>query len=416
MERWQPRPVEAGSWRGEVQQRFMILSPFLDEKQRRLLAAAEARVLGAGSAPMVATVVGLSAATVRAGLQELNKPESVERKRVRRPGGGRKATAEIDPTLRSDLEALVAPGSRGDPQSPLRWTCKSTAKLTEELCAQGHVVSATTVRHLLHAMGYRLQANRKAREGDNDHPDRDAQFQHINDMVNEYQAKGQPVISVDTKKKELVGDFKNPGQEWQPKGEPEQVRTHDFPIEGLGKVAPYGVFDMTNNEAWVNVGTDHDTAAFAVASIRGWWQSMGSQAYPQASALLITADGGGSNNARCRLWRTELQALADETGLAIAVCHFPPGTSKWNKIEHRLFSRISQNWRARPLVSHEVIVNLIANTTTATGLKVRCQLDTNKYPTGVKVSDEELQSVRIERNAFHGDWNYVIQPRPASTS
>jgi hypothetical protein len=331
---------------------------------------------------------------------------------VRKSGGGRKRSTDSDPELRSDLERLVSPQTRGDPESPLRWTCKSTRKLADELKAMkpGRSVSQYLVRKLLHEMGYSLQAVRKTREG-TEHPDRDAQFHHINDTVAAYQKRDQPVISVDTKKKELVGDFKNAGREWQPTGEPETARVHDFLIPELGKVNPYGVYDPTRDEGWVNVGTDHDTAAFAVASIRGWWQSMGRKAYPQASELLITADGGGSNSSRSRLWKLELQKLCDETGLSIAVRHFPPGTSKWNKVEHRLFSHITQNWRGRPLESHEVIVNLIANTTTKGGLKVEARLDENTYATGVKVSDKELQTLRIERCEFHGDWNYTIHPK-----
>jgi len=394
-----------------IRQRYEILAPFLDERQRRLLAGAEAVAYGAGGEGRIANLLGMSNRTVRRGMQEVQQSETVEPRRVRRVGGGRKRATDKDPELRSDLEQLVSPTTRGDPMSPLRWTCKSTRKLASELNAMkpGRSVSDFLVRTLLHEMGYSLQANRKTLEG-SDHPDRDAQFQHINAMVQGCQQHGQPVISVDTKKKELVGDFKNTGAEWQPKGQPEQVRVHDFAVPELGKVSPYGVYDPARNEGWVNVGTDHDTAAFAAASIRGWWQSMGRQAYPEATELLIIADGGGSNNSRSRLWKVELQKLADDTGLCINVCHFPPGTSKWNQIEHRLFSHITQNWRGRPLESHEVIVNLIANTTTATGLKVQCQLDTNPYPTGVKVSDIELADVQLERSDFHGDWNYSVSP------
>jgi hypothetical protein len=394
-----------------IRQRYEILAPFLDEKQRRLLAGAEAIAYGAGGDERIAALLGMACSTVRRGMREAMQPETVEPKRVRRVGGGRKHATEIDPELRSDLEQLVSPTTRGDPMSPLRWTCKSTRKLAAELNAMkpGRSVSDFLVRTLLREMGYSLQANRKTLEG-TDNPDRDAQFQHINSMVQDCQMRGQPVISVDTKKKELVGDFKNAGVEWQPKGQPEQVRVHDFEIKELGKVSPYGVYDPARNEGWVNVGTDHDTATFAVISIRGWWQSMGRQAYPDATELLITADGGGSNNSRSRLWKVELQRLADDTGLTINVCHFPPGTSKWNQIEHRLFSHITQNWRGRPLESHEVIVNLIANTTTATGLKVQCQLDTNPYPTGVKVADIELADVQLERSDFHGEWNYMVHP------
>jgi transposase len=398
-----------------IQQRFAALAPFLDEKQRRLLAGAEAIAYGTGGLRRVAALLGMAKDTVARGMRELRDPGSVEPERVRQPGGGRKPTTDSDPQLLDDLDRLISPTTRGDPQSPLRWTCKSTRKLADELNAMraGRSISERLVRDLLHAMGYSLQAARKTREG-SDHPDRDAQFQHINATLQDYQQRGQPVVSVDTKKKELVGDFKNGGREWQPKGQPEQVRIHDFVLPDLGKVSPYGVYDPTRNEGWVNVGTDHDTATFAVASIRGWWETMGRHAYPEATELLITADGGGSNNSRSRLWKVELQKLADDLGLSIGVCHFPPGTSKFNKVEHRLFSHITQNWRGRPLTSHEVILNLIANTTTAAGLRVQCQLDTKPYPTGVKVSDEEVNAVRLERAEFHGDWNYVIRPRSPS--
>ena len=397
---------------GRIQQRFAAMAPFLDEKQRRLLAGAEAIAYGAGGQERVATLLGISKITVGRGMRELQHPETVQRHRVRKPGGGRKRATDLDPELRADLDRLVSPNTRGDPQSPLRWTCKSTRRLAEELNAAkaGRAVSDHLVRDLLHDMGYSLQAVRKVREG-TQHPDRDAQFQYINAIVQDFQQRGQPVISVDTKKKELVGDFKNAGREWQPKGQPETARVHDFLIPELGKVSPYGVYDPTRNEGWVNVGTDHDTAAFAVASIRGWWHSMGQPAYPDATELLVTADGGGSNNSRSRLWKVELQKLADDLELTIAVCHFPPGTSKWNKVEHRLFSHITQNWRGRPLTSHEVIVNLIASTTTNSGLKVKCQLDTNPYPAGIKVSDDELSAIQIERSEFHGEWNYRLRPR-----
>jgi len=335
--------------------------------------------------------------------------EMVETERIHRPGGGRKRTVDTDPTLRSDLEKLVDPTTRGEPNSPLRWTCKSTRKLAAALNEMGHYTSERMVCKLLHEMGYSLQANRKTQEGSS-HPDRNAQFEYISKTVQMFQKDEQPVISVDTKKKELVGDFKNVGQEWQPKKAPEPVRVYDFPDKELGKVSPYGVYDMALNNAWVNVGTDHDTAAFAVESIRGWWYSMGRKTYPEAKRLLITADGGGSNSSRSRLWKTELQRLSNETGLSITVCHFPPGTSKWNKIEHRLFSYISQNWRGKPLVSHETIVNLIANTTTSAGLTVQAQLDQNKYPKGIKISDEELAQVNLKQKPFHGQWNYTISP------
>jgi hypothetical protein len=311
--------------------------------------------------------------------------------------------------LLPDLERLVEPVTRGDPESPLRWTCKSLRKLAAELNGMGHRTSQHLVAQLLHDLGYSLQANRKTLEGAS-HPDRDAQFGHINDQVQGFQASGDPVISVDTKKKELVGDFKNGGREWRPQGQPEEVRVHDFVIKELGKVSPYGVYDVAKNAGWVSVGVDHDTATFAVESIRRWWNSMGRTEYPGAKRLLITADGGGSNGSRIRLWKVELQKLANETGLPISVCHLPPGTSKWNKIEHRLFAYISQNWRGKPLVSHEVIVNLIAATTTKTGLSVRCQLDTNAYPAGQKVSDQEMALIQIQQDDFHGEWNYTILP------
>jgi Rhodopirellula transposase DDE domain len=334
--------------------------------------------------------------------------------RSRRKGGGRKKAAAKDPTLLADLERLVDPMTRGDPESPLCWTCKSVRKLAEELRRQGHQVSHALVAELLHQQKYSLQANSKTREGTS-HPDRNAQFEHINEQAGSYLAQGQPVISVDTKKKELVGDFKNGGQEWQPQGKPESVRVHDFEIRGLGKDIPYGVCDVGRDAGWVNVGTDHDTSAFAVESIRQWWTTMGRESYPGAERLLITADGGGSNGSRVRLWKLELQKLADETGLAISVCHFPPGTSKWNKIEHRLFSFITQNWRGKPLVSHEVIVNLIAATTTKTGLNVKSRLDQGKYPKGVKVGKKEYAAIDLRRDTFHGEWNYTIMPHAIQT-
>ena len=398
-----------------IKQRYEMVRPFLDEKQRRLLAGAEAIAYGSGGLRRVAALLGMGKDTVGRGMHELRHPEAVEIEGVRSKGGGRKPTVETDPELLADLDRLISPTTRGHPESALRWTCKSTRKLAEELNAlsEGRSVGEHLVRGLLHQLGYSLQAPRKTLEG-KQHPDRDAQFEHINATVEYYQQQGQPVISVDTKKKELVGDFKNVGREWQPEGQPERVRTHDFQIKDLGKVSPYGIYDLARNEGWVNVGTDHDTATFAVASIRGWWQTTGRGAYPKATHLLITADGGGSNSARSRLWKVELQTLADETGLSLAVSHFPPATSKWNKVEHRLFAHITQNWRGRALESHEVIVNLIANTTTATGLKVRCQLDTTPYPTGVSVSDAELATVQIERSTFHGEWNYVIRPHSTS--
>jgi len=384
----------------------------LDERGRRAVAAAEALALGWGGITAVSHATGLSRKTIARGIQELQGGESAPPGRIRRAGGGRKKTIDKDPTLLTDLERLVEPTTRGDPESPLRWTCKSVRRLAAQLGQRGHQVSHQLVSELLHALDYRLQANRKTREGDS-HPDRDAQFGHISTTADAFLSAGDPVISVDTKKKELVGDFKNSGREWQPTGEPEEVRIHDFPLPELGRVSPYGVYDLAENAGWVNVGIDHDTAAFAVESIRRWWQQAGRERYLQTHRLLITADGGGSNGSRTRLWKRELQELADETGLAIAVCHFPPGTSKWNKIEHRLFAFISQNWRGHPLVSYAVILDLIAATTTTTGLTVTSSLDTNTYPAGIKVSDEEMAAIRLERDAFHGEWNYTILPHAA---
>jgi Rhodopirellula transposase DDE domain len=396
---------------GGLAHKFDVLARVLDERTRRLVAAAEAEALGFGGVTAVAQASGLSRGTVIRGMAELKTaPKPARGQRIRRRGAGRKRTVDQDATLKRDLESLVEPVTRGDPESPLRWTCKSVRQLAAQLNRLGHKTSHRMVAEILHGMDYSLQANRKTLEGAS-HPDRDAQFQHISDQIREFQAHRQPVISVDTKKKELVGDFKNQGRELRPKGDPEKVRVHDFVIPELGRAAPYGVYDVTQNAGWVSVGVDHDTAAFAAQSIRRWWESMGSEAYPQATRLLITADSGGSNGARVRLWKLQLQKLADETGMAISICHLPPGTSKWNKIEHRLFSFISQNWRGKPLVSHQVIVNLIAATTTKAGLRVRAEVDPGKYPKGVKVSDQEVASIRIERDKFHGDWNYTILPR-----
>ncbi len=394
----------------EIAHRFRQLEPSLDERLRRLWAAAESAAVGRGGISLVARASGVSRRAISVGLSELKqKPEQTGRRpaAVRRQGGGRKKTQTKDPTLLQDLEKLVEPSTRGEPESPLRWTCKSVRRLAEELQRRGHQVSHTLVAELLHEQHYSLQANRKTREG-SAHPDRNAQFEHINAKVEESLELGQPAISVDTKKKEQVGDYKNGGREWRPQGKPEAVQVHDF---GKQKDVPYGVYDLGRDAGWVNVGTDHDTAAFAVESIRRWWKMMGQAAYPEARQLLITADGGGSNGSRVRLWKLELQKLADETGLEISVCHFPPGTSKWNKIEHRLFSFITQNWRGKPLVSHEVIVNLIAATTTRTGLLVRSQLDTGKYPKGIKVSKTEFATIQLHPDAFHGDWNYSIKPQ-----
>ena len=397
-----------------IKKRFSILSGLLDERSRRLVAAAESLALGRGGISAVARATRMSRPVIRLGVGELEDPQTVVRGRVRRPGGGRKRIVESDSDLVGDLEGLVEPATRGDPESPLRWTCKSVRRLAEELQRQGHVISYPVVAELLREQGYSLQGNRKSQEGDS-HPDRNAQFEHINRKVKRFLASRQPVISVDTKKKELVGNFKNSGRELRPQGEPEKVRVHDFIIPELGRATPYGVYDLAQNTGWVSVGMDHDTAEFAVETIRRWWKDMGRAVYPQANRLLITADAGGSNGPRLRLWKVELQKLADQTGLRIAVCHFPPGTSKWNKIEHRLFSFISQNWRGKPLISFEVIVNLIAATTTAKGLKVHAQLDDRPYPAGTQIDDQELAEVRLKRDKFHGEWNYEIHPHRAES-
>ena len=394
-----------------IKSRFTALAAVLDERSRRLMVAAESAAIGRGGISAVSRATGVSRPVIRKGIAELKQavsPPPVGR--VRRTGGGRKRAIERDPKLQQELERLLDPVTRGDPQSPLRWTCKSVRKLAEELNRGGRQTNRQTVAELLRAMGYSLQANRKTLEG-KQHPDRNAQFEYINERVQQQLLQSQPVISVDTKKKELVGEFKNGGREWRPQGEPERVGVHDFPSKELGKVAPYGVYDLGRNSGWVSVGVDHDTSAFAVESIRRWWYSMGRRCYPRARKLLITADAGGSNGARVRLWKWELQKLADETELRIAVCHFPPGTSKWNKIEHRLFSAISQNWRGKPLVNHEVIINLIAATTTKNGLRVESQLDTNLYPKGIKISDKQMAELQLRREEFHGDWNYGLLPR-----
>jgi len=393
-----------------VRARYEPVAVLLDERARRLLAGTEALALGRGGVAAVARATGLARSTVQRGAADVRAGRSLARGRIRRAGAGRPRAEVRDPTLRADLEALIEPTSRGDPESPLRWTTRSVRNLAAELRRQGHAVSHQTVSELLHALGYSLQANRKTLEGTS-RPDRDAQFAHLNTAVQLQLSLGEPVISVDTKKKELVGPFRNGGKELRPKGSPEAVLMHDFRIPELGRVSPYGVYDLAQNEAWVSVGTDHDTAAFAVESIRRWWQTMGAPLYPAATRLLITADGGGSNGYRIRLWKRELQKLADETGLEVAVCHFPPGTSKWNKIEHRLFSAITQNWRGKPLVSHETVVNLIAATTTRTGLKVRSALDTTDYPSGVTVSDAEMGALYLRQDPFHGEWNYSLLPR-----
>jgi transposase len=393
--------------------RYEALKPILDERARRLMAAAESQAIGKGGISSVSKATGISRPVIRQGIAELKDPTSLAPGRIRRTGGGRKKAVDKDASLKSDLERLLESTTRGDPEAPLRWTCKSVRQVTAELTRMKHQVSHQVVADLLHALGYSLQANRKTKEGTN-HPDRDAQFGHLNGKVKWCLGRRQPVISVDTKKKELVGDFKNNGREWRPKGEPEEVRVHDFVDRELGRATPYGIYDLGRNNGWVSVGMDHDTAEFAVETIRRWWRTMGQPTYPQATRLLITADAGGSNGSRLRLWKLELQKLADETGLRIVVCHFPPGTSKWNKIEHRLFSYISQNWRGKPLRSFQTIVSLIAATSTSTGLKVHAELNTESYPAGLKVSDQELAQIRIRRDKFHGDWNYEIQPRNLS--
>jgi len=390
--------------------KFAVIFPHLDERQRRLLMAAEARALGHGGIRVVARAAGVREATVSLGVDEL-EAGAEPLGRARRPGGGRKRAADVDPGLRPALMALVEPEERGDPMSPLRWTTKSTRNLADELTRQGHKVSADTVGDLLREEGFSLQGNAKTIEGTR-HPDRDAQFRYISEQARAHQDSGDPVISVDTKKKELVGEFKNAGREWRPKGQPAATRTHDFPGDSAGKAIPYGVYDVTANAGWVSVGTDHDTAAFAVESIRRWWKAAGSSDYPAARRLLITADAGGSNGYRTRAWKAELAALAVETGLEITCCHFPPGTSKWNKVEHRLFSHITMNWRGRPLTSHDVIIDSIAATTTRTGLTVDARLDEGSYPTGVKVTSAQMAALPISRHPFHGDWNYTLHPAP----
>jgi hypothetical protein len=394
----------------QIRTKFAALAAVMDERVRRLWAATEALALGYGGVTTVAEATGLARNTIAAGIAQLRAPDQPDDGRIRRPGAGRIPLTTSDPGLLEALDRLIDPVSRGDPTSPLRWTCKSTSNLADELTEQGHSISPRTVAGLLHQMGYSLQVNRKVREG-TCHPDRNGQFQHISKRVRSFQQAGQPAISVDTKKKELIGDFKNGGQEWQPAGQPEEVRSKDFPDKQLGKGIPYGVYDITNNQGWVSVGIDHDTAEFAVASIGRWWERMGQKRFESGKRLLITADGGGSNGTRNRLWKVALQALADETGLPISVCHFPPGTSKWNKIEHRLFCHITRNWRGRPLVSRQAIVELIGNTRTKEGLEVQAELDTNLYPTGKKVKDEDLMKVKLSRDSFHGEWNYTISPR-----
>jgi len=396
-----------------VRKKYQALRPEFDERGRRLWAAVEAEALGYGGITTVSQATGLAISTIRLGGQELQTSADAQGaaggRRIRKPGSGRKRTTDEDPTLLQALDALVEPTARGDPMCPLRWTCKSTRHLARELAREGHPVSHTQVGRLLKRLGYSLQGTRKTQEGGS-HPDRDAQFTYLNQQVQTFQRKGQPVISVDAKKKELIGAFAQGGREYQPKRQPEEVQVYDFLSLAGGKGTPYGVYDLTTNQGWVSVGTSHDTAQFAVQTIRQWWHQMGQEAYPQAGELLITADGGGSNGRRCRLWKYELQQLADESGLDITVCHFPPGTSKWNKIEHRMFSYITQNWRGRPLTSYQVIVNLIANTQTEAGLQIQAKLDTARYPTGIKITDAEFEALRLEKAEFHGEWNYTLKP------
>ena len=392
-----------------IRARYEALLPHLDERGRRVFAASEARAAGYGGIAAVSRATGIAASTIGRGLDELADTAGLDASCVRRPGGGRKPLVLTDASLMDDLLSLVSPGERGDPMSPLRWTCKSLRRLAAELRERGHRISHTVVGELLKRCNFSLQANRKTREGD-DHPDRDAQFEYINRRVSEQLAARQPVISVDTKKKELVGDFKNGGREWRPQGEPEEVRVHDFLVKELGRAVPYGIYDLAANAGWVSVGMDHDTAAFAVQTIRRWWQDVGAARYPGARHLTITADDGGSNASRSRLWKRELQGVANELGIEINVHHLPPGTSKWNKIEHRLFSFISMSWRAKPLVSYRVIVDLIGATTTETGLTVRCELDTGRYPKGIAVTDREMAEIDLHLADFHGEWNYTIKP------
>ena len=392
-----------------IVEKYAAVEAYLDERGRRIWAATESRAIGYGGDALVSDATGLSRPTVRKGRREL-AAGGAGLGRLRRPGAGRPGIEQSQPGIKQALERLVDPLTRGDPDSPLRWTCKSRAQLAAALSSAGWTVSSTTVGRLLHELGYSLQAVRKSREGAS-HPDRDAQFEHINAQADAFLQRRQPVVSVDTKKKELVGDFKNAGREWQPQGRPEQARVHDFPQDSHGKAIPYGIYDMGHNEAWVNVGQDHDTPAFAVASLRRWWHAWGKQRYPGAQDLFITADAGGSNGYRSRAWKHRLQQFADETGLRIHVSHFPPGTSKWNKIEHRLFCHITQNWRGKPLRTFETIVDLIGSTRTAAGLRVEARLDKGKYPTGEVTTQAEMDALSLHRNAFHGDWNYELRPR-----
>ena len=392
-----------------IVEKYAAVEAFLDERGRRIWAATESRAIGYGGDALVSDATGLSRPTIRAGRREINAG-AVERGRIRRLGAGRPSIEQSQPGIKQALEKLVDPVTRGDPESPLRWTCKSRAKLTAALSKAGWKVSSTTVSRLLHELGYRLQSVRKSREGTS-HPDRNAQFEHINTQADDFLQRGQPVVSVDTKNKELVGDFKNGGREWQPTGKPESSLVHDFPQDAAGKAIPYGIYDMGGNEAWVSVGCDHDTPAFAAASLRRWWDEMGTSRYREARELFITADAGGSNGYRSRAWKRELQRFADETRLHIHVSHFPPGTSKWNKIEHRVFCHITQNWRGKPLRTFETVVDLTGNTRTDAGLRVKAKLDNNTYPTGVVTTNAEMDALSLHRNKFHGDWNYEIRPR-----
>jgi len=401
----------------EIRSRYEDLAQVMDERVTRLWAAGEAKSLGHGGIAAVTEATGILGKRIRYGIRDLAEMqasppgESPRQQRVRRPGAGRKLLTEMDSTLVPDLESLIDPSTRGDPESPLRWTCKSVRRLAEELRSKGHEISGQKVSELLHELGYSLQGTRKTREG-SAHPDRNAQFEHINAQAKAFQRAGEPVVSVDTKKKELVGDFANRGKEWQPAGEPVPVRVHDFIDKQLGKAVPYGIYDVARNEGWVNVGIDHDTSEFAVESLRRWWRRMGRRAYPDATRLLVTADGGGSNGYRTRLWKRELQRFVDESGLSITVAHYPPGTSKWNKIEHRMFCHITQNWRGRPLESVETIVSLIGSTTTKAGLRIRTSLDKNHYEKAIRVSDDEIANIHIKPDRFHGDWNYTIRQSP----
>jgi transposase len=397
-----------------VRKKYKLLKAELNERTRRLWCASEADAIGFGGIARVAKATGMSRPAILRGVRQLRGEAELPAGRVRQRGGGDKPLKDKDPTLLPDLDALVEPATRGDPMSPLRWTSKSTTNLSDELKKQGHKTSPRTVAKLLKDQGYSLQGNRKTKEGKKSHPDRNAQFEHINETAKRFARRGQPVISVDTKKKELVGDYKMAGREWHPAGEPETVQMHDFPDPRVGKAIPYGVYDINRNEGWVNVGIDHDTPDFAVAAIRAWWKRLGSRRYPNATDLMINADSGGSNSARSRGWKMALQKLADETGIRVTVCHFPPGTSKWNKIEHRMFCHISQNWRGRPLLTHDIVVNLIANTATRAGLTIKAKLDTRSYPTGIKVSKDDFETLNLDLDPFHGDWNYVITPH-AST-